>query len=73
MEGRRAPACSDRVRVPSWAARSACARGSSNRCGIDMTAATWITMILVMVYVWGGVTIAVTTAMRKEAKKSSEG
>ncbi len=37
-----------------------------------MTTATWITMIVVMVYVWGGVTLAVTTAMRKEAGKSNE-
>lgn len=37
-----------------------------------MTTATWITMIVVMAYVWGGCTLAVTTAMRKESAKSVE-
>ncbi len=35
-----------------------------------MTAATWITMILVMTFVWGGCAWAVRTAMRSEARKS---
>ncbi len=37
-----------------------------------MTAATWITMIVVMIYVWGGLTLALTTAMRKESQKLVE-
>lgn len=35
-----------------------------------MTAATWITMILVMTFVWGGCAWAIRTAMRSEASKS---
>jgi len=34
-----------------------------------MTAATWITMIVVMTFVWGGCALAIRTAMRSEAKK----
>ena len=35
----------------------------------SMTIATWITMLGVMAYVWGGCFVAVRTAMRKEAEK----
>lgn len=35
-----------------------------------MTSATWITMIVVMIYVWGGLILALTTAMRKESQKA---
>ena len=34
-----------------------------------MTTATWITMLGIMAYVWGGCFLAVRTAMRKEADK----
>ncbi len=34
-----------------------------------MTIATWITMIVVMIYVWGGLVLFLTTAMRKESGK----
>lgn len=34
-----------------------------------MTAATWITMILIVGFVWGGFTLAILTAVRKEAGK----
>jgi hypothetical protein len=34
-----------------------------------MTAATWITMIVVMTFVWGGCALAIRTAMRSEAGK----
>jgi hypothetical protein len=38
-----------------------------------MTIATWITMIVIMIFVWGGLTLALTTAMRKESSKAREG
>lgn len=39
-----------------------------------MTAATWLTMILILGFVWGGFVLALTTAIRKEgAKASGEG
>jgi hypothetical protein len=34
-----------------------------------MTAATWITMLLVMGFIWGGFLYVLRTAMRKEAEK----
>jgi hypothetical protein len=34
-----------------------------------MTTATWITMIAVLGFVWGGFALAVTTAIRSEAGK----
>ncbi len=34
-----------------------------------MTAATWITMIVVMTFVWGGCAFFLRTAMRKESEK----
>jgi len=34
-----------------------------------MTTATWITMLGIMAYVWGGCFLADRTAMRKEAEK----
>lgn len=34
-----------------------------------MTTATWITMIAIMAFVWGGFLLAVRTAFRKEAGK----
>ena len=37
-----------------------------------MTASTWITMALVMAFVWGGFSAAILTAMRKEAGKLDE-
>lgn len=37
-----------------------------------MTARTWITMILVMVFVWGGFALALTTAARKESGKRAD-
>lgn len=35
-----------------------------------MTTATWITMILILVYVWGGMALAVRTAVKKESDKA---
>ncbi len=35
-----------------------------------MTAATWITMVLIVGFVWGGFVIAVSTAFRKESGKA---
>ncbi len=35
-----------------------------------MTTATWITMIAIMTFVWGGLAIALRTAIRKESAKS---
>ena len=37
-----------------------------------MTAATWITMLVVMAWVWGGFALALTMAVRKESGKSAE-
>ena len=34
-----------------------------------MTTATWITMIGILLFVWGGFTAALVTAMRKEGAK----
>ena len=35
-----------------------------------MTTATWITMIGVLAFIWGGFALAVGTAFRKEADKT---
>jgi hypothetical protein len=35
-----------------------------------MTTATWVTLILICGFVWGGFAIAVTTAFRKESEKA---
>ncbi len=35
-----------------------------------MTAATWITMLLVTGFVWGGFLFVLSTAVRKEGEKS---
>ena len=35
-----------------------------------MTTATWITMIVIMTYVWGGTSLALRTAMKKESGKT---
>jgi hypothetical protein len=37
-----------------------------------MTGATWISMILVMAFVWGGFSLVLTTAIRKESGKSGD-
>ena len=37
-----------------------------------MTAATWITMVLVMAFVWGGFSMVLLTAVRKESGKSGD-
>lgn len=36
-----------------------------------MTAATWITMVVIIGLVWGGFALAVSTAVRKESGKDS--
>lgn len=38
-----------------------------------MTAATWITMILVIGFVWGGFSLVLATAIRKESGKTTHG
>ena len=35
-----------------------------------MTTATWVTMIVICGFVWGGFAVAVVTAFRKEAGKA---
>ena len=35
-----------------------------------MTSATWITMIVIMTYVWGGLILALRTAIVKESNKT---
>lgn len=37
-----------------------------------MSAATWITMLVIVTFVWGGFALALTTAIRKEGEKSRE-
>lgn len=37
-----------------------------------MTAATWITMVLVMAFVWGGFALVLATAVRKESTKRGD-
>ena len=37
-----------------------------------MTAATWITMLVVMSFVWGGFSLVLLTAIRKESGKSGD-
>ncbi len=37
-----------------------------------MTTATWITMVLVMAFVWGGFSLAAITAVRKESGKRAD-
>jgi hypothetical protein len=37
-----------------------------------MTTATWITMIGILGFIWGGFTLALRTAIRKEAGKKAE-
>jgi len=34
-----------------------------------MTAATWITLIVIGLFVWGGFALSVVTAVRKEGEK----
>jgi hypothetical protein len=36
-----------------------------------MTTATWITMIVILTFVWGGCILAIATAIRKESDKPS--
>ncbi len=38
-----------------------------------MTTATWITMIVIMAFIWGGLAKALHTAVRKESAKSGDG
>lgn len=38
---------------------------------MTMTAITWITMIGVLTFVWGGCGMWITIAMRKEAEKAA--
>ena len=37
-----------------------------------MTAATWITMIVIMAFVWGGFSFVLSTAIRKESNKGGD-
>ncbi len=37
-----------------------------------MTPATWVTMLVVMTFVWGGFSTVLLTAIRKEAGKSED-
>lgn len=38
--------------------------------GTPVSAATWITMIVIVGFVWGGFLLAVTTAFRRESDKA---
>jgi hypothetical protein len=38
-----------------------------------MTTATWVTMVLVMGFIWGGFALALLTAVRKESGKRADG
>jgi hypothetical protein len=37
-----------------------------------MTTSTWITMIGILLFVWGGFTLALRKAVRSESKKEGE-
>jgi hypothetical protein len=37
-----------------------------------VTVATWITMIVIMAFVWGGFSLVLATAIRKESDKSGD-
>ena len=37
-----------------------------------MTAATWITMVVILGFVWGGFALVLSTAIRKESVKSGD-
>ncbi len=37
-----------------------------------MTTATWITMVLIMGFVWGGFSVVLYTAIRKESGKGGD-
>lgn len=37
-----------------------------------MRASTWITMVLVMAFVWGGFALVLVTAVRKESGKARD-
>lgn len=43
---------------------------AARRRSLFMTPATWITMIVVMTFVWGGFSMVLLTAVRKESGKS---
>jgi len=38
-----------------------------------MTTATWITMIGILAFIWGGFSLALRKAVKSEAEKSEEG
>jgi len=38
-----------------------------------MTPSTWITMIVIMAFVWGGFFLVLSTAIRKESGKDGDG
>jgi LPS O-antigen subunit length determinant protein (WzzB/FepE family) len=38
-----------------------------------MTTASWITMILIVGFVWGGFAVLLTKALRKESRRRSDG
>lgn len=38
-----------------------------------MTTSSWITMLLIVGFVWGGFSMVLLTAIRKESGKGSEG
>jgi hypothetical protein len=40
---------------------------------LPMTAATWITMLVIMSFVWGGFSLVLLTAIRKESGKGADG
>jgi hypothetical protein len=38
-----------------------------------MTTATWITMIGILAFIWGGFSVALRKAVKSESEKSKEG
>jgi len=63
-----------RTHVPFRPRESTSGRGGTScrtrRSETTMTGATWITMIVICAFVWGGFVTAVGTAARKETAKS---
>lgn len=66
------PVVSGPVPSPKPAFRGLRPTPSPSRTERLMTAATWITMIAIMAFVWGGLAVALLTAIRKESAKRAE-
>lgn len=53
---------------PLWLAKAMPTRHHNN----PMTTATWITMLGILTFIWGGFLLALRTAVRKESEKAGD-